>query len=101
MLDFGLQNTVSYFVGITFPHVVYCVRAWVFTVVEMKVSNVAMENLEESWTCLSLSEYEGEVFTFENQECRKEYMLVVKFFMKRAINIDVVARTLKPLWRTK
>ena len=50
MLDFGLQNTVSYFVGITFPHVVYCVRAWVFTVVEMKVSNAAMENLEESWT---------------------------------------------------
>ena len=50
MLDFGLQNTVSYFVGITFPHVVYYVRAWVFTVVEMKVSNAAMENLEESWT---------------------------------------------------
>ena len=67
----------------------------------MKVSNAAMENLKEAWTCLLLFEHEGEVFTFENQVCKKEYMLVVKFFTKRAINIDVVARTLKPLWRTK
>ena len=60
-----------------------------------------MENLEEAWTRLSLSEHEGEVFTFENQVCRKEYTLTAKFFTKRAININVVARTLKPLWRTK
>ena len=60
-----------------------------------------MENLEEAWTRLSLSEHEGEVFNFENQVCRKEYTLAVKFFMKLALNIEVVACTLKPLWRTK
>ena len=67
----------------------------------MKVSNAAMENLKEAWTCSSLFEHEGEVFTFENQVCRKEYTLMAKFFTKHAININAVARTLKPLWRTK
>ncbi|KAK9998699.1 hypothetical protein SO802_018302 [Lithocarpus litseifolius] len=60
-----------------------------------------MENLEEPWTCLSLSEHEGEVFNFENLVCRKDYTLAAKFFMKRALNIEAVAHTLKPLWRTK
>ncbi|XP_065624185.1 uncharacterized protein LOC136065223 [Quercus suber] len=60
-----------------------------------------MENLEEAWTRLSLSEHEGEVFNFENQECRKEYTLAAKFFTKRALNIEAVARTLKPLRRMK
>ena len=50
---------------------------------------------------LSLSEHEGEVFNFDNQACRKEYTLAAKFFTKRALNIEAVARTLKPLWRTK
>ena len=73
----------------------------VFVAIVRKVSNATMENLEEAWTRLSLSEHEGEVFNFENQVCRKEYTLAVKFFMKLALNIKVVACTLKPLWRTK
>ena len=60
-----------------------------------------MDTLADVWTWLSLSEQEGEVFNFENQGCRKECTLVAKFFTKRALNIEVVARTLKPLWHTK
>ncbi|KAL0002584.1 hypothetical protein SO802_016365 [Lithocarpus litseifolius] len=60
-----------------------------------------MDNLAAVWNRLSLLEQEGEVFNFNNQKCRTECMLAAKFFTKRVLNIDVVARTLKPLWRTK
>ncbi|XP_030959046.1 uncharacterized protein LOC115980996 [Quercus lobata] len=60
-----------------------------------------MDNLAAEWNRLSLSEQEGEVFNFDNQKCRIACTLAAKFFTKRALNIDAVARTLKPLWRTK
>ena len=67
----------------------------------MGKSKSAMDSLAEAWTRLSLSKREGEVFNFENQVCRKEYTLAAKFFTKRALNIEVVAHILKPLWRTR
>ncbi|XP_030970080.1 uncharacterized protein LOC115990383 [Quercus lobata] len=60
-----------------------------------------MDNLAAAWNRLSLSKQEGEVFNFDNQKCRTVCTLAAKFFTKRALNIDAVARTLKPLWRTK
>ena len=49
---------------------------------------------------MSLSEQEGKIFNFENQGCRKEFTLATKFFTKCALNIEAIARTLKPLWHT-
>ena len=31
----------------------------------------------------------------------KEYVLAAKFFTKRALNVEVVGHTFKPLWRAK
>ena len=31
----------------------------------------------------------------------KEFVLAAKFLTKRALNVEVVGRTFKPLWRTK
>lgn len=31
----------------------------------------------------------------------KEFILVAKFFTKRVLNVEAVARTFQPLWKTK
>ena len=47
-----------------------------------------MEELKLRWKKLSLSEAEGK-------------KLAAKFFTWRSINVEAVARTFRPLWRTK
>ena len=61
----------------------------------------AMDFLTKEWNCLSLSKQEGDTFDFENQDLKPRCMLVAKFFTKRALSVEVVARTLRPLWKTK
>ena len=60
-----------------------------------------MESLTREWNRLTLSEQEGDTFDFENQNIKQGSMLVAKFFTKRALSIEVVARTIRPLWKTK
>ncbi|XP_075654881.1 uncharacterized protein LOC142625057 [Castanea sativa] len=60
-----------------------------------------MDSLTKVWSRLSLSEQEGDTFDFENQDLKPRSMLVGKFFTKRTLSIEVVARTLRPLWKTK
>ena len=50
---------------------------------------------------MSLSEQEGNTFDFENKNIKPGSMLAAKFFTKRALSIEVVAWTLRPLWKTK
>jgi len=60
-----------------------------------------MDSLTREWNRLSLSEQEGDTFDFENQNIKLGSMLAAKFFTKRALSIEVVARTLRPLCKTK
>ena len=60
-----------------------------------------MDSLTRDWNRLSLSEQEGDMFDFENKRVKPGSMLAAKFFTKRALSIEVVARTLRPLWKTK
>ena len=60
-----------------------------------------MDSLTREWNRLSLSEQEGDTFDFENKNVKLGSMLAAKFFTKRALSIEVVARTLRPLWKTK
>lgn len=60
-----------------------------------------MDSLTREWNHLSLSEQEGDTFDFENQDLKPGSMLVAKFFTKQALSIEVVAWTLRPLWKTK
>ena len=62
---------------------------------------MSMDSLTKEWNRLSLSEQEGNMFDFDNKNIKPGSMLAVKFFTKRAISIEVVARTHRPLWKTK
>lgn len=60
-----------------------------------------MYSLTKDWSRLSLLEQEVDTLDFENQNLKPGCMLAAKFFTKRALSIEVVARTLYSLWRMK
>uniref|UniRef100_A0A7N2N7G9 DUF4283 domain-containing protein n=1 Tax=Quercus lobata TaxID=97700 RepID=A0A7N2N7G9_QUELO len=59
-----------------------------------------MEDLTHSWQKLSLSSIEGEDMDLSRNKKIQGFALVAKFFSRRSLNVDVVAWTFRPLWRT-
>ena len=41
------------------------------------------------------------MFDFDNKNIKPGSMLAAKFFTKRALSVEVVAQTFRPLWKTK
>ena len=60
-----------------------------------------MEDLTKSWSCLTLSENEGSNLRVTEEQAEIEYVLAVKFLTKHALNLDAIAKTFTPIWRTK
>jgi hypothetical protein len=60
-----------------------------------------MESIEDMWKRFNLSEKEGLDVDLANTTQQSENILVAKFLTPRVLNIDSVARTFKPLWKTK
>nr|XP_023917378.1 uncharacterized protein At4g02000-like [Quercus suber]POF04428.1 uncharacterized protein CFP56_32041 [Quercus suber] len=60
-----------------------------------------MEELTKKCDNLSLSTWEGKKVVLSKKNQVKECVIAAKFFTKRALNIEAVARTFRPLWRTK
>ena len=60
-----------------------------------------MDDLTCKCDNLSLLEWEGKKVVLKKKNQKPECVLAAKFFTKRALNIEVVARTFRPLWRTK
>ncbi|KAL0001327.1 hypothetical protein SO802_015108 [Lithocarpus litseifolius] len=60
-----------------------------------------MENLSVMWEKLSLSEGEGEIYRSSTMDQYGGKVLAARFFMHRTLNMEAIARTFKPLWRTK
>ena len=58
-----------------------------------------MDNITQSWSRLSLSEREGPGCNLTNDDQNSNYSIIAKFLTKRALNMDVIARTFNPLWR--
>ena len=58
-----------------------------------------MHDLTKHWNCLSLSEREGDDIGIKRDRCSTEHLIAAFFLTRRALNMDAVVRTFKPLWR--
>ena len=60
-----------------------------------------MDDITQSWSRLSLSEREGPGCNLTNEDQNSDYAIIAKFLTKRALNMEVIARTFNPLWRAR
>ena len=60
-----------------------------------------MKDLAQQWRKLSLSEAEGMMCDLSKDKKEAEFVLAAKFFTRRSINIEAVARTFRPIWHPK
>ena len=60
-----------------------------------------MDEITEAWDVSSLSEREGNDLKLQRKKPTEEFSIVAKFLTKRTLNIDAVARTFKPIWRSR
>ena len=60
-----------------------------------------MKDHTRSWQKLSLTNKEGVNVDLKENRKVHGFSLAAKFFSRRSLNIDVVVRTFRPLWRTK
>ena len=60
-----------------------------------------MDSLEGLWNKLSPSEVEEIGVLYPKDEISPRYILVAKFLTKRVVNIESVAQTFRPLWRSE
>ena len=58
-----------------------------------------MAGLEDSWAKFTLTEDEEGGANVPNQEAVEVHRLAGKFFTKRVLNVEAVARSFKPLWK--
>lgn len=62
---------------------------------------IGMEDLTKSWKKLSLSKKEGDKFDLSKSKKSQCFVLAAKFYTRRLVNLEVVAKKFRPLWRTK
>ena len=60
-----------------------------------------MEDLTRDWKKLSLTEKEGDKLDLSKNKKTQVFVLAAKFFTRRSMNVEAVAKTFRPLWRTR
>ena len=60
-----------------------------------------MEDLAQSWNKLTLSDREGPGCCLLDDDRSQKFAIAAKFLTRRAINMEVIAKTFNPLWRAK
>ena len=62
-----------------------------------------MDDILYNWKKLSLTKEEDTKLSLSKSKNirNKEFVLAAKFLTKRALNVEAIGRTFKPLWRAK
>ena len=60
-----------------------------------------IEELSTRWKKLTLSKSEENWVALKSNSKKREFVLAGKYFTRRTLNIEAVAKTFRPLWRTK
>ena len=60
-----------------------------------------MEDLTKDWKKLSLTEKEEDKLDLSKNKKTQAFVLAAKFFTRRSLNVEAVAKTFRPLWRTR
>ena len=60
-----------------------------------------MEDLTSRWKNLSLTEVEESKVDLTRDKKKVGTVLATKFFTHRNVNVEAVAKTFRPIWRTK
>jgi hypothetical protein len=60
-----------------------------------------MEDLDGLWKRLSLNDKEDNLFDLSSDSQPDKPTLAAKFYTRRVINVEAIARTFKPLWQTR
>ena len=68
---------------------------------ETVLVGVRMDDLAQSWNRLTLSDKEGPGCCLLDGDRCETFSIAAKFLTKRAISMDVIAKTFTPLWRTR
>ena len=60
-----------------------------------------MDNLSASWETFSLTESKRSKYHVDDGGLEGKFLLAVRFFTSKMLNIEAIARTFKLLWHTK
>ena len=60
-----------------------------------------MDEVDSLWQRLSLNDKEDNVFDLSSDAQPDKPTLAAKFYTRRVINVEAIARTFKPLWQTR
>ena len=60
-----------------------------------------MEEITKRWNSISLSEKEGMGLRLKEEQASTEFAIAARFLTKHPLNIEAIANTFTPLWRTK
>ena len=60
-----------------------------------------MDELAQSWNRLTLSDREGSGCCLLDDKKVEKFSIAAKFLTRRAINMEIIAKTFTPLWRAR
>ena len=60
-----------------------------------------MEDIDGLWKRFSLNDREDNIFDLSSEVEPVKPTLAAKFYTRRIINVEAIARTFKPLWQTR